>query len=185
MDETTVGDDRLAELRTSARGWHGVQLAVLGFIGLCGVLQGQTDFPAPHWLQVVSGLLVVVSLVLACVATAMVAAAAWPVSGWRTAGGSAGSDDAELEEGGRRLRHGVRITFVAVATLSLAAMSSWWPSEDAGAAPAAVSVSTGSGSVCGEIEAASPGVLAVQTSTQRVVLRLDSVVAISPVDDCG
>ena len=31
--------DRLTELRNSARGWHGVQLAVLGFIGLCGVLQ--------------------------------------------------------------------------------------------------------------------------------------------------
>src|SRR3712207_8556040 len=30
---------RLDELRASARGWHGVQLAVLGFIGLCGVLQ--------------------------------------------------------------------------------------------------------------------------------------------------
>jgi hypothetical protein len=98
MDETMVGDGRLAELRTSARGWHGVQLAVLGFIGLCAVLQGQADSPAPRALP-------------------------FRVDGER-----------------QRMR---------------------------------------------EDRAASPGVLAVQSSTQRVVLWLDSVVAISPVDDCG
>jgi hypothetical protein len=183
MDDTTSSGG-LAELRSSARGWHGVQLAVLGFIGLCGVLQGQADSAAPRWLKIVSGLLVVVSLALACTATAMVASAAWPVSGWRAAGESAVSDAAELEQGGRRLRSGVRITFVAVATLALAAMSSWWPAPDTGT-PGSVSVSTGSGSVCGAIESASPGVLAVRTSSQRVLLRLDSVVAIAPVDSCA
>ena len=45
---------RIAELRGSARGWHGVQLAVLGFIGLCGVLREGAGSGEPHWLQVLS-----------------------------------------------------------------------------------------------------------------------------------
>jgi hypothetical protein len=31
--------DRLQELSASARGWHTIQMAVLGFIGICGVLR--------------------------------------------------------------------------------------------------------------------------------------------------
>jgi hypothetical protein len=31
--------DRLKELSASARGWHTIQMAVLGFIGICGVLR--------------------------------------------------------------------------------------------------------------------------------------------------
>ena len=39
-DVVSVGDqagpeaERLAELRSSARGWHGIQLAVIGFVVL-------------------------------------------------------------------------------------------------------------------------------------------------------
>jgi hypothetical protein len=185
VEEQTSAGSRLDELRSSARGWHGVQLAVLGFIGLCGVLQGQADSPAPHWLKVVAGLLVLLALVLSCVATAMVASAAWPISGWRSPGESATADAADLDEGGRRLRLGVRITFVAVGTLALGAMSSWWPSPDTPTGAGSVSVTTSNGSICGEIGQASPGVLAIQTSTQRVLLRLDSVVSMTPVDSCG
>lgn len=35
--------------RASAKGWHGVQMAALGFIGLCGVLQ-RDDGDDPRWL---------------------------------------------------------------------------------------------------------------------------------------
>ncbi len=192
--DQTVSDGQpssgaLSELRSSARGWHGVQLAVLGFIGLCGVLQGQATSPAPHWLKVVAGLLVIVALVLSCLATALVASSAWPVSGWHTAGESAATDAADLAEGGRRLRLGVRLTFVAVATLALGAMSSWWPTPgdggNADTGAGAVSVSTSSGTVCGDLAPATAGVLAIDTGGQRVLLRLDSVVAISPVESCG
>jgi hypothetical protein len=31
--------DRPGELSASARGWHTIQMAVLGFIGICGVLR--------------------------------------------------------------------------------------------------------------------------------------------------
>ena len=36
--EDGTADRSLADLADSRRGWHGVQLAVLAFIGLCGVL---------------------------------------------------------------------------------------------------------------------------------------------------
>jgi hypothetical protein len=44
----------LAELGRSARGWHGVQLAVLALIGLCGVLT-DSDPGDPRWLRVAAG----------------------------------------------------------------------------------------------------------------------------------
>lgn len=186
MTDPLTGDSRLGELRSSARGWHGAQLAVLGFIGLCGVLQGQADASGPRWLQVVAGFLVLLALVLECLATALVAGVAWPTSGWRQAGESASQDAADLLEGGRRLRLGIVITFVAVAVLALGAMSSWWPGGDNSAAsdPAAVSVSTSGGSVCGTIVEASPGVLAIQTADQKILLDMTSVLTISPVTGC-
>jgi hypothetical protein len=42
--------DRLEELSASARGWHTIQMAVLGFIGICGVLR-TTGSPAPRAVQ--------------------------------------------------------------------------------------------------------------------------------------
>src|SRR6476469_5318107 len=77
---------RIAGLRGSARGWHGVQLAVLGFIGLCGVLREGAGSGEPHWLQVLSGLLVLTAFGIACLATVLVALAAWPVYAPRAVG---------------------------------------------------------------------------------------------------
>src|SRR3954471_8538074 len=73
---------RLAELRTSARGWHGVQLAVLGFIGLCGVLQQQRS-NEPQVVQVLAATAALVALAVACLATYLVGRAAWPLYGAR------------------------------------------------------------------------------------------------------
>jgi hypothetical protein len=47
--------DRLEELSASARGWHTIHMAALGFIGTCGVLF-TTDSPASRaarWLAAV------------------------------------------------------------------------------------------------------------------------------------
>ena len=56
---------QLVELRVSARGWHGIQLAAIGFVGFCGVMQdGRPD--NPMWLQVCAGILVLVALALVC-----------------------------------------------------------------------------------------------------------------------
>src|SRR5215210_5083482 len=72
--------ERLTELRSSAKGWHGVQLAALGFIGLCGVLQtGESTDPVS--LQALAGVLVLVAFVCACAGIYLVGKAAWPLYG--------------------------------------------------------------------------------------------------------
>jgi len=76
--EPAAPPDRLAELRGSAQGWHGIQLAALGFIGLCGVIQtGDSD--NPRALQVLAGILVLVAFGLACAGIYLVGRAAWPL----------------------------------------------------------------------------------------------------------
>ena len=114
--------------------------------GCCKAPPGQDG---PRWLQVLSGVLVLVALVLACSATALVATAAWPVH-----------ELADEVAAGRRQRRccttpraacgwASSITFVAVVVLALGATSSWWPedaSTSSGGMPA-VEVTTGRG--CG------------------------------------
>jgi hypothetical protein len=126
MNDQGISTSRLTELRSSARGWHGVQLAVLGFIGLCGVLQGTAGEDNPRWLQILAGWFVLLALVLSCVATALVASAAWPVYGSTRVDQPDVGDEKEIRRTAYRLRAGIAITFVAVTVLAVAATSSWW-----------------------------------------------------------
>jgi hypothetical protein len=177
---------RLVELRGSAKGWHGVQLAVLGFIGLCGVLQGAAGQDGPHWLQVLAGVLVVIALVLACGATALVATAAWPVHEIEE-GLSTGADaEQALHHTARRLRLGIMITFAAVVVLALGATTSWWPEQASSAAGAArVEVTTSQGSACGQLQDGDPGTIAVQSARGLVVVATSDVVRLRLVASCG
>lgn len=168
----------LAELRTSARGWHGVELAVLGFIGLCGALNaGASD--TPRWLQQLAILLVLLALALACVATVLVASAAWPVYGSKHRSRSV---EAEIDQSGRRLRVGIVLTFLAVVVLALATSSSWWPNH--GGAEQAVELSTAGGSVCGTLLESEPGTVAVEASGERIVVPAGQVVSLRPTTGC-
>ena len=184
MEADTPGTSRIAELRVSARGWHGVQLAVLGFIGLCGVLEQGAGDDNPGWLQWLAGLLVLAAFALACAATVLVALAAWPVYG--PAADTAGADG-EVARTSGRLRTGITLTFVAVAMLALAASSAWWPNgTDGGKSRTAVEVRTGAGQVCGELgEPSTQGVLAIATGGRLVELPLGEVISVQPVDGCG
>ena len=172
---------RLAELRASARGWHGAQLAVIGFIGLCGVLQGGRP-DNPMWLQVLAGLLALTALVLACAATFLVGRVAWPLYGGR----ELSDDAAELARGARRIKLGLVLTFAAVALLALGTASGWWPQDGgAGDGGALVSVQARSGErLCGSLGEASPGNLSVSVDGRTVRVSLDNVATVSPVDGC-
>ncbi len=183
VDGADRSAERLGELRVSARGWHGVQLAVLGFIGLCGVLQGSGGADNPRWLQVLSGTLVLTALGTACVATVLVALAAWPVYG-PDQGDDVGP--ADLHRTSRSLRLGIGLTFLAVVLLAVGTSSAWWPSRPADApGTAAVQVTTRAGSVCGELEPSTgQGRLAVSAGGQRLELALTDVVSLRPVGRC-
>jgi len=175
VDADTPTD--LAELRTSARGWHGVQLAVLGFIGLCGALvSGGTD--GPTWLQTLAGVLVLAALALACVATVLVAGAAWPVYGSARA---AQSGAAEVHRTGRHLRAGIVLTFLAVVLLAIATSTSWWPSDGGSDL---VELTTADGSVCGTLLESEPGSVTVAASGQRFVVPTGDVLTLLPIEAC-
>jgi lysylphosphatidylglycerol synthetase-like protein (DUF2156 family) len=183
MDANDQRSSRIGELRASARGWHGVQLAVLGFIGLCGVLQKNAGSSKPDWLQALAGLLALVAFAVACVATVLVALAAWPVYAAHP-----GTQDEESEVAGtsRRLRTGITLTYVAVAVLALAASSGWWPAGSGGSqAGSAVEVNTRAGALCGALAAPSqPGTLAVSSQGRVVELALSDVESLKPVESC-
>ena len=177
---------RLVELRASAKGWHGVQLGVLGFIGLCGVLQGAAGQHGPHWLQVLAGVLVLLALALACTATALVATAAWPVHELEDGAAAGVSVDQLLHHTARRLRLGITITFLAVVVLAVGATSSWWPeNESSGGGASLVEVTTDQGAACGSLQDADPGTVAVESGGQRVVVATGDVVRLRPVTACG
>lgn len=172
MSEAATG---LEQLRTSARGWHGVQLAVLGFIGLCGVLErGRPG--TPEWVQVLALVLVLVALALACLATVTVAAVAWPLS-------AAGRD---LEDDTAQLRRGLILTFIAVAVLALGTVSGWWPQtggDGGGNAQVAVTATDGQ-HVCGSLSDAGPGRIGITSGGSPVAVALGDVASVTPVDGC-
>jgi hypothetical protein len=183
----TTSASRLVELRSSAKGWHGVQLAVLGFIGLCGVLQGTAGQDGPHWLQVLAGVLVLIALVLACIATALVAGAAWPVHELEDGGRAGDSVETVLHHTAQRLRTGIVITFVAVVVLAFGATSSWWPNDASTRGDAnLVEVTTSQGAACGTLEGGGdPGTITIVSGGQPVTVPADAVLRLRPVSSCS
>jgi hypothetical protein len=182
VSEVGEQPSRLSELRSSARGWHGVQLAVIGFIGLCGVLQGGRP-DNPMWLQVFAGLLAIAALVVACAATFLVARVAWPLYGGRE---PPVTDEAAVERDGRRVRRGLVLTFAAVALLALGTATGWWPQEEVGSGGGGlVTVELTNGQrVCGALEKAASGNLGVSVNGSPLVVPLDNVAAVTPADGC-
>jgi hypothetical protein len=180
---TELEPSRLEALRVSARGWHGVQLAVIGFIGLCGVLQGGRP-DNPWWLQAFAGIMALTALALAVVATFLVALVAWPLYGPRKR--AVTDETAELERDGRRIKLGLFLTFAAVATLALGTASGWWPQDesDAGGADLVAVQDANGDRWCGTLGDASPGSLSVSVDGEPVVVALRDVVAVGPVDGC-
>jgi hypothetical protein len=183
-----AASDRLAELRSSAKGWHGIQLAALGFIGLCGVIQ-TGDASDPWALQVLAGVLVLVAFCLACAGIVLVGRAAWPLYGPRAAEPPATSgDDAAVAATSRQLTRGLLLTFLSVAALALATATAWWPHAESSGAGAAgsIRVQTNDGrAACGALAASpQPGTLRVITAAQPVDVSLDAVASLVPVDRC-
>jgi hypothetical protein len=168
VDVPEVSSDRL---QASAREWHKLQLAALGFVGLCGVLKGDSGEDDPVWLQTVSGVLALAALVTAVAAVLLVAAVAWPIAGAPTPDAAA-----------RRVRSGIGLTFVAIAVTALSTMSSWWPADPADRA--GVTVTTASWSACGTLLDGADGWVELDVDGERVRALLDEVVSLDPVGGC-
>lgn len=185
-DSAPAAEDRLAELRASAKGWQGVQLAALGFIGLCGVIE-TGDSTNPWALQVMSGILVLVALVLACAGIYLVGRAAWPL--YRGEPQAVAGGEAAIAATSRQLTRGLLLTFLSIAVLALATAASWWPQEqgDGGGGGAAdIQLQTNDGrTACGElIESPHSGTLRVIADDEPVDVALGALASISPVGNC-
>jgi hypothetical protein len=185
-DSAPAGQDRLAELRASAKGWHGIQLAALGFIGLCGVIQtGESSDP---WaLQVMSAVLVLVAFVFACAGICLVGRAAWPLYRAEEPIEAARGGEAAVAAASRQLTRGLLLTFLSIAALALATAASWWPKEtdgDRGAQQVQVRTEDGR-SACGTLgQAPQPRALRVIADAQAVDVPLDAVASIAPAGGC-
>jgi hypothetical protein len=183
------GEDRLSELRASAKGWHGVQMAVLGFIGLCGVLQ-RDDGDDPTWLQMWALLFAVGALATALYAIVLVGRAAWPLYGPQPDLPSQADADyaARVRTASKQLSRGLALTFVSVALLALGTASAWWPSEATSSSSSSgnlVEVRANSGqTVCGELADGSDGELRVVSANGPVTVSLQAVGSVRPVDSC-
>lgn len=180
-DTGTAGaPDALDRLAASARGWHRIQLAVLSFVGLCGVLWANGDPAGPRWLQWLAGGLAVLALALACLAVFLVGRVAHPFQ--EPAVRTGGADPATVASGSRRLRTGIRVTYLAVVVLVVATLSAWWPSP------------TGSGEVevrdaagqlwCGELADAPTGAIRLDTADGPITVPLDRVAMLRPTSGC-
>lgn len=185
-DSAPAAQDRLTELRASAKGWHGIQLAALGFIGLCGVIE--TDGSTNPWaLQVMSGVLVLIALALACAGIYLVGRTAWPL--YRADPRAAQGGEPAAEAASRQLTRGLVLTFLSIAALSLATAASWWPKEAAGAGAGGaqqVRVQTRDGATaCGELrEAPQHGTLRLIAGSQPVDVALGSLASVVPAAGC-
>ena len=170
--------DRLKELSASARGWHTIQMAVLGFIGICGVLR-TADSPAPRAVQWLAAALAVAALAAASLAIFNVGRVAYPVS-------DAPDDASPLLPAARaasRLRAGIRLTVVAVILAVIAALSGWWPAS--GSTAAAVAVTSASGQAwCGPLVTGPDGAISVRTGNGVVTVPTQAVAQIRPVTQC-
>ena len=169
--------DRLKELSASARGWHTIQMAVLGFIGICGVLR-TADSPAPRAVQWLAAALAVAALAAASLAIFNVGRVAYPVS-------DAPDGASPLPTAGRaasRLRAGIRLTVVAVILAVIAALSGWWPSSSS---TAAVAVTGANGQAwCGPLVSGPAGAISVRTGNGVVTVPAQGIAQVRPVDQC-
>ncbi|BBY73347.1 hypothetical protein MPRF_02460 [Mycolicibacterium parafortuitum] len=108
-------DERIQD---SAREWQKLQLGVLGFVGLCGVLSDGGDGRArPPWLAQLGAISALAGFLLAALAVVFVATVAQPVAG----------RPVPRNVAVQRLTVGVVITLGATALTALAALTWWWP----------------------------------------------------------
>jgi hypothetical protein len=173
-------DDTLGPLARSARGWHSIQMAVLGFIGICGVLH-TANTSVPGWLQWVAALLAVAALAIAGTGIYLVGQVAYPLDG---SGGP--SSPSTVGRARARLRTGIRLTVLALILIVIAALSGWWPrSSDAGTGSATVTVSDRSGRTwCGHLVAGDTGVVAVDTPHGVIGVPVEIIADVRPVASC-
>jgi len=173
-----VAAPRQEELSASARGWHTIQMAVLGFIGICGVLRTTGSSPAPRAVEWLAAALAVAALGVACLAVFTVGRVAYPVT---AATGDAGATP-DAAGAAARLRAGIRLTIVALILAVIAGLSGWWPSATATTATA-ITGTTGQ-AWCGQLVDGPSGAISVRTANGVIAVPTQAIAQVRPVAAC-
>jgi hypothetical protein len=189
-EQAPATSDALGPLSGSARGWHTIQMAVLGFIGICGVLRA-TDSSVPTWVQWVAAVLAGVALVLAGAGIYLVGRVAYPfesAAGSNSPAATARDTARDTARAAARLRAGIRFTVLALVVIVIAALSGWWPRSGAGGAGGAattVTISDRTGRTwCGQLVGGDAGVVSVDTSQGVIGVPVETVADVRPVASC-
>jgi hypothetical protein len=172
----------LKEITAAARGWNTIQMAVLGFCGICGTLR-VASHTTPRAVQVLAAVLAVTALALACVAVFTVGRLALPVN---VTTGDMG-DGQSIAHAAARLNAGIRLTIVALILAVIAALSGWWPATTTAARTADTVTLTSSltgQSVCGPLIPAPEGTISVQTADTIVTVPTRDIAQLRPVGRC-
>lgn len=182
------GAEALEQLAGSARGWHRIQLAVLGFIGFCGVFWDGAGSETPAGVRWTAAALVATAFVLANLAIFMVGRVAHPFHDPTDPARAA--SDTEIDSRAYRLRTGVRLTYLALALLVAATLSSWLPTSpegDAAAAPdnGAVHLENAAGVTwCGQVVEARHGEILLHAADDVIPIPFDGAMLVSPRGGC-
>ncbi len=183
-DESTTRDggagpsDPMERLSASARGWHTIQIAVLGFIGICGVLRSASS-STPRVVQVLAAILAVAALAVACVAIFTVGRVAYPVNV-----ATSGADKAkEISSARRQLHTGIRLTVLALILSVIAALSGWWPKTSTGTNQVALTDGTGQ-AWCGALINGPDGTVRLDTAQGVISIPTQTIVQLRPVAAC-
>ncbi len=161
----------------SAKGWHNIQLAVMGFIGLCGVLSMGETPDGPQWLEWWSAGMAGLAFVSSLLSTWMVGSVAFPLYGFTNPG------EAMPASAPGRLRGGIVMTFISIALMVLSSVSGWWPSA-AGGDKVQLKDARG-GVACGTmVDGAPAGSVWLQTSDRVLKIEIGAIAQMSPVSSC-
>jgi hypothetical protein len=163
-------------LQESAREWQKIQVAVLGFVGVCGLMSGGKKAYRPVWVQDLGAFSALAALVLALLAVLLVASVAQPVT----------LRPMSAPTTSRRLTSGIVVTLVAVGLTALAALSWWWPQGDGSAPPSPplLAVTTDVGPICGTLLESGPGAMDLETEGKHVAVPLSRLKSIELTDKC-
>jgi len=161
----------------SAKGWHNIQLAVMGFIGLCGVIKMGNHPDGPDWLNLWSAGMVALAFVSSLLSMWMVGSVAFPLYNFN-AGAQMPADSP------RRLRGGIRMTFVSIVLMVLGALTGWWPSSGDSSGKMQVQDANGA-TACGDMLAGAPaGSIRLSTADGVLTISLRTIASMNQVSSC-
>ncbi|WP_162907687.1 hypothetical protein [Allorhizocola rhizosphaerae] len=161
----------------SAKGWHNIQLAVMGFIGLCGVLRMGETPAGPQWLMWWSTAMSILAFGTSLLSMWMVGSVAFPLYGFM------GEGQQLPDNAPGRLKGGIGLTFAAIILMVLASLAGWWPSS-AGGDQVEVRDSQGA-SACGAwVDGAPAGSVWIRTDEGTVTVNLRQIADLRPVSSC-